>query len=108
MVFHMTGVLGWLSAGAFQCLLCDLYLQLDSWDFSTQQLAFQSANTVSASGSIKFTTFKWSMNVTEPAQVLEGKLTWELWQSHIAKDMQDGGNCCGCLWKQSYADMGFK
>lgn len=25
--------------------------------------------------------------------------------SHIAKGKQDGRNCCGCLWKQSYADM---
>lgn len=41
------------------------------------------------------------------AQVqVEGQLTWGERRSHNAKGTQDGGDCCGCLWKQSPADTG--
>lgn len=100
MALHMTRASGWAVSWHFGCPSCDLSLFSRITGASLHSSCLPRVQTQALQVTASGTPFNWSTNVTEPAQVqVEGKLSREEWQSQIAKDMQNGRNCCGHLRK---------
>lgn len=94
LALHMTRASGLVVSWHFSCPSCDLSLFSRIIGTSLHSSYLPKVQIQKLQVTASSTPFNWSINVTEPIQVqMERKLSWEEWQSHIAKDMQNGRNC---------------